>query len=309
VGGKSLALVVNPSAKYVKKRFLCHDRFWEGIIPEELVGMTRSLDELEAVIDRFRVMGVRNIACLGGDGSLQHLVNTVLRSFGADKKPAILPLAGGTMNGLARAMTGSMPPRIALKAAYAGRYTVERRNILKVSNIGDGCDLYGFSFATGLPVRALENYYRAKEPGIADALRASMLPITGMLFRNSFYRPTGIELKAGDDRWPVHPHSILASVLENPLLWFRPFGSVGETSGEFYLAATDMSPAALALRIWPIFRGRCRHPGMRTGQVTCVTVRTATGYVIDGELGGIGESLAFRISLGPEVDFLVPQVD
>ena len=304
-----LGLIVNPAARVVRRRFLEADQFWRGCLPEEAVCVTQSLGELDAAVARFRALGVCAIAILGGDGSLHHLVEALLRQYDNGTAPIVLPLAGGTMNGLARALaTGGAPERV-LKASIAalGRGvppTVRSQYLLRVSDLSAGCTRYGFGFASGLVFRALQEYYRAPQPGMIDALRASVLPLRSALFGGAFFDAMNLEVSVAGAPWlPEHPHTVVASVTDNPLLWFRPFGDPLGDAPVFHLAALAMRPAELAPRLWSVFRGRCRHPRLRTGPVQEVTIRGESGYLIDGELYPSAESMNLSVTVGPQLRF------
>jgi hypothetical protein len=279
-------------------------------MPLQAVRITDTLDDLDGAIAAFRDQGVEVIAGLGGDGSLHHLVDAVVRYYGVTNLPVILALAGGTMNGLVRALgSDGAPDRVlaaSLRLLASGQLPVRECHLLKVEDPPRGT-LYGFSFATGLVCRAFEAYYRHPEPGMRDAIRASLLPLHAAWFGGAFYDPLTLQL-TGDDgaRWMSGtPHTLLASVLDRPLLWFRPFGAVVSTAPAFNVAATAMRPREIAPRLWSIFRGRCRHPALRIGRCAALRVRADCGYLIDGDLYGPGPTNV-AVRLGPCMRFLQP---
>lgn len=309
----SLGLVVNAAARAVKHRHLGDDPFWLRYVPERLVRLTRRLEELDAAVAAFREEGVGVVAVLGGDGSVHHLVDAVLRSCAEADAPMVLALAGGTMNGLARALgTGGAPERVlraALTALAGDGPPVRARHVLRVADARDGRSRYGFSFATGLVYRAFQQYYRASQPGLVAAVRASLLPLKAALVGGSFYAGVQLDVRSDDAPWlPEPPHSLVASVLDRPLLWFEPFGApLGETAA-FHLAATSMRAREIAPRLWSIFRGRCRHPRLRIDRSRDATVRGDIGYLIDGDLYPGGGAVDVRLTVGPRLRFLVPDV-
>ena len=306
-----LGLVVNLSARAVQRRHLGREPFWRAHVPDGLVRLTRSLEDLDAAVAAFREEGVRLVAVLGGDGSLHHLVDAVIRLYEEADAPVVLALAGGTMNGLPRALGTGGAPEGVLRAAVAALADeappVHARHMLRVADARDGSTRHGFSFATGLVYRVYQRYYRAPEPGIADAVLASLLPLKAALVGGSFYEGVHLDVRSDGAPWlPEPPHTLVASVVDNPLLWFEPFGTpLGDTAA-FHLGATSMRPREIALRLWPIFRGRCRHPRLRVGRSRDTTVRGDIGYLIDGDLYPGGGAVDVRLTVGPRLRFLVP---
>lgn len=309
--GFPLGLVVNPAARAVQRRHLGREPFWRGLVPDELVRLTGNLEELDGAIAAFRDAGVRAVAGLGGDGSTHHLVDAILRRYEEVDAPMVLALAGGTMNGLPRALgTGGAPEGVlrAAVAALAGSMPqVRMLHMLRVTDVRDGRTHYGFSFATGLVYRVYQQYYRNPEPGMVDAVAASLLPLKAALFGGSFYDGVRLDVRAEGAPWlPEPPHTLVASVVDQPLLWFRPFGSSLGNAAGFHLGATAMRPSEIAPRLWSIFRGRCRHPRLRIGNTRDVTVRGNVGYLIDGDLYPGDAAVDVRLTVGPRLRFLVP---
>lgn len=305
-----LGLIVNAGARRVKRRLADGDPFWLTCVPARRVRLTHSLAELDAAVRAFRDEGVGVVAVLGGDGSLHHLVDAVLRCYPPSEAPMLLALAGGTMNGLARALGTGAGPEGVLRAAVAALAgpapPVRARQLLRVADARDGSCRYGFSFATGLIYRALEDYYRAREPGLIDAVRASLLPLKAALVGGSFYAGVCLDVRSEDAPWlPEPPHTLVASVMDRPLLWFEPFGAPLGEAAAFHLAATSMRPREIAPRLWSIFRGRCRHPRLRIDRSRDATVRGNVGYLIDGDLYPAGGAVDVRLTVGPRLRFLV----
>lgn len=304
----TIGLVANRAARGVRRYHLGADAFWRTV-PERLTYLTSTLEELEQAVAALRAQGVDVIACLGGDGSLHRLVEAVLRHYDEGELPVLLPLAGGTMNGLTRALgTGGAPGRVFMAAREAlsvspPQYQAHR--ILAVTDRNAGRTHHGFSLAAGLVTRAFRHYYQHSEPGMYHAVRASLLPITAAVTGGAFYRDLRLVVMADGAAWLSQPpHTLLASVVANPVLWFTPFGSSSGDPLTFHLAATSMGPCQIAPRLWSLFRGRCRHPQVRVGDAHAATVTGDGGYVIDGDLYD-SEQLDLSLTIGPSFRVLV----
>jgi hypothetical protein len=306
-----LGLVVNPEARGVRRRYLGGSPFWRDCLPDSRIRVTRTLSDLERAVVEFREAGVRVLASLGGDGTLHRLVEALLRHYDEANAPLILALAGGTMNGLARSLGSGARPEPVLRAAVAAlkageALPVRGQYLLRITNATAGRTHHGFGFAAGLAFRAFQEYYRRPDPGVVDAIRASLLPLTSAL--GGGLLADGPRLEVTGDRVPWLPepvHTVVASVTDNPFLWFRPFGAPLGDAAAFHLAGTAMRPRELAPRLWSIFRGRCRHPRLRVGQVREASVRGETGFVIDGDLYGAGGVVELALAIGPRLRFLI----
>jgi len=254
-----------------------------------------------------RARNVDVLAVLGGDGTLHHVVDTLLRHYPASSTPIVLALGGGTMNGVARALGSRGRPADMLRQALAGLATgkslLHVQPVLRISDTRDGHTRHGFSFATGLVYRALEHYYRSHGPRLAAAVSASLLPLKAATRGASDGERVDVRADGGD--WLAQPHTLVASVLEKPLLWFRPFGATVADHETFNLGATSMRPVAIAARLWSIFRGRCQHPQLRVGRAGDASIEGAgIGYLIDGDLYPCDAGIHVQITVGPPLQFL-----
>jgi hypothetical protein len=305
-----IGLVVNPAARGVRRRHLGAGAFWRGQLPDRSVRVTGTLAELDAAVGEFRRGGVQVVASLGGDGSLHRLVDALARQYDAETAPLVLALAGGTMNGLAHALGSAGPPatvfcRVVAALAAGASLPTRPHHLLRVSDVAEGQVRHGFGFAAGLVYRAFQEYYRAPEPGLVDAVRASLLPLKAAVLGGSFYNGVPLEVHVnGAPFLPEPPHTLVASVTDNPFLWFRPFGEPLGNAAAYHLAALAMRPGEIAPRLWSIFRGRCRHPRLRVEPVIEASVRGETGYLIDGDLYPSGGSIDLRLSVGPRLQFI-----
>ncbi|MEO5826649.1 MAG: diacylglycerol kinase family protein [Gemmatimonadales bacterium] len=295
----------------MKRRYLPSNRFWSDVLPTKCVRLTDTIEELDAAVAHFRRTRVAAVAALGGDGTVHRLVDALVRHYGEADLPMVAILAGGTMNGLPRALGSGAAPERVLRAALAafdlGDPPIRRQHLLRVSDACNGTVRHGFSFATGVVYRAFEQYYRTFEPGMIDAVRASLWPLTTALSGRSLADIARLDVRVDHQHWmPELPHTLVASVIENPVLWFKPFGDALGDNAAFHLVATSMHAAEIAPRLWPLFRGRCRHPRLRVGHCQDVTIHGNTGYLIDGDCYAPADAVDVRVTLGPQLRLLVP---
>lgn len=305
---QSLGLIVNAHARRVRRDFLPKDRFWEGLLSDAAVRITSTLPELEDAVMEFVGRGIDVVACLGGDGTMHRTVGALLRLRQSESGPSVLPMAGGTLNGLAHAHGTAGKPaqtlRLALAVAGTGRLTGRERRLLNVRSASYGAPLYGFTFAAGLPARAAKIYYRQANPGVLDAVRVSLIPVTAAVLGGGFYAPTRLEVTI-DGATPLsEPHTIVAGVVENPFLWFRPFGPLRRDAVGFHVTVASMRPREIAPRLWKMYSGRCSHPRLYTGTAEAATIRGEEGFVIDGEWFPFHEQFEVQLTSGPVIRIL-----
>jgi diacylglycerol kinase family enzyme len=311
---QKFGLIINPYAKQIKKRYLANSRlFWEALLkPEEYIlpdGIDRVKDGLARQIDR----GVSTLGVFGGDGTV-NLVLTELLKMKASPLPAILPFRGGTINALCNNLGNRDAPEDTLKK-FLGITPSHRlqtyKHLIRVeeSDDHDPSLRYGFSFANGALVRAYNEYYKSKNPGFGAALRIIFKIFgTGMV---SFGYGKGV--LAPVDMKVVVPGAIeregkfrvvVASVLENPTLWWKPFGQELNGQPAFHYLVNSMATYELAWNMWDLFNGRTNHPSHSVGKTGVVCVESDGGYILDGEVFGVDKKLSIKITLGPALKFI-----
>lgn len=304
----SLGLIVNANAGRVKRRYLPHNRFWERLLPESAVRITHAPADLHEAVPALKAQDVRVVACLGGDGTLHYAIEAMIHHYGEDQLPLVLPLGGGTLNGVAHALgTGGVADTTlsgAMDAIERDAAEIRTQSLLRIRNACNGNQHFGFTFAAGLAARAAKRYYNRTNPGLIDVAATSLLPVTTAIFGGEFYAPVALDLRIDGEPLSGETHTVVAGVLANPFLWFRPFGNETCGDAQFHVVAASMRPAEIAMRLWKIFRGRCDHPGISTGRANAVSLRWSEGFVIDGELFSQHQDSDIRISMGPAIQFL-----
>ena len=112
-----IGVVVNPRAGRNRRADERADRLGDVLGGQGWVRETASLAHLDDVAAECRARAIDVLGVCGGDGTLARTLSALVRVYGSDALPRILPLRAGTMNTVARAMGCS-----ALAArAHAGR--------------------------------------------------------------------------------------------------------------------------------------------------------------------------------------------
>lgn len=303
-----MGLIVNANAGRVRRRYLAGNRFWEGLLPDSAVRITEFVSDLPEAVSALASQNVRVVASLGGDGTIHRTINAMIRQYGEAQMPMVLPLAGGTLNGVAHAVGTRRAAEIALRGALDAidRDCAEIRtqSLLRVHNSTSSQQHVGFTIASGLAARAVEHYTSRTNRGLPGAAATSLLPVTSAVFGGAFYDPVALNLTVDDEPWSAATHTFVAGVLANPFLWFRPFGDASRREGRFFAVAATMRPSQIAPQLWKIFRGRCNHPGLRMHQAADAHLRLSESFVIDGEVFPEHRDSDIRISTGPAIRFL-----
>lgn len=158
-------------------------------------------DEIDDVAEALAGLGRRTrLLCIyGGDGTIYHVINALLRAHGhagaggSSSEPGAPPpslpilalLGGGTMNvtGQKCGMSGSAADnfRAVLRAYLADRLRWQNVPVIEIT--ADGQHSYGFTFGMGPMVRLLDRYERGKKGKLAalgvgaQAIAATWSPV------------------------------------------------------------------------------------------------------------------------------------
>lgn len=290
---RDFGLIVNPNAR-LAARFLDENRFWQGAIPEANLFVTSCAADLEPAVAELAARKVEVIACLGGDGTFHHLVNAM---DAARCQATLLPLAGGTINGLSRAFgLSARPDRLFRRAASAGRMPARQHHTLRLQG---AVDRIGFTAAAGLGLAAARTYAALPRRGAAAVMRVVTMAATGRL---AFTGPSiAVDPGEGED-----VDLAAAGSLAEPFLCFRPFGPAPIAAGTFGLTTLRTNGPGLLLGAWPMLRGVSEDPRIRYRRVVQARMRNCDGVVFDGELYVCDKTVEINFEIGPSFSIISP---
>jgi diacylglycerol kinase family enzyme len=168
-----IGVVVNPSAGRNRRAGDRTGRLGDVLGTNGWVRETRSLTHLADVAAECHARAVDLLGVCGGDGTMARTLSALVRAYGSDALPRIVPLRGGTMNTIARAMgCPSWQPERMLAEIIA---TYRRGQPLDAAEhqliAVNGCH-YGFMVGAGAPVEFLRYYYAQPRQGAVAAGRA-----------------------------------------------------------------------------------------------------------------------------------------
>jgi hypothetical protein len=285
-----IGLIVNPAAGRARHT-LVRRPFWRGRLPESHVRVTEDLAALDQAVAELRAQDLRLLACLGGDGTLHHLVNALARQ--AWRVP-ILPLGGGTLNGLSHAFCVPEAERAFARALTLDTFPRRRQPTLRLE--GDPPRL-GFTLAAGLAVPAAEAYAARDRQGAAAFLRVVLEAATG--------RFGDATLRLCVDGGPEETaRLVVAGTVQQPFLFVRPYGMRTPPPVGFLVTRVAMTSAQMLPRAWSILRGKARHPGVTISTAGDLAIQTDGGVVIDGESVRPGEPGPIRLKAESSVEIV-----
>jgi hypothetical protein len=311
---QKFGLIINPYAKQVKKRYLATNRrFWEALLSPEEYALPDGADKVKDSVASFLDRGIDTLGIIGGDGTV-HLVLSELLKLNPPRLPAILPFRGGTINALCNNLGNRDTPEDTLKKLMGiipSHRIQTYKHLLRVEEQGKGGSelRFGFSFANGVLVGAYNEYYQAKNPGLTAALKIILkIFATGMVSMGGgpgILTPVEMKVRVpGRLEREGKFRVVVASVLENPTLWWKPFGQELNGRPAFHYLVNSMATHTLVWNMWDLFIGKVQHPEHSVGQTGEVEVECDAGYILDGEVFGVGRKLTIRITLGPALKFL-----
>lgn len=295
-------LVVNPSATTTRPRtrdVLCRALGSETKLE---IAETRHRGHAAAFARRCADEGVDVLAVLGGDGTVNEVVNGLLGDGRrADELPSLAVIPGGSTNVFARALGLPKDPVEATGAVLEGLRTGRRRRI----GLGKADSRY-FTFCAGLGIDA--EIVRAADARRSTGIRASNSMHTRTAFRYFF--------TASDRRHPPlalarpgHPtvRGLFCAFVQNTAPWtylgnqqLNPCPEASFDTGLDIFALRTMRTAAAADQLLRLLGKSRRPPGGRGALVLhdldefTVLASRLLPCQVDGEYLGEREQVNFR---------------
>lgn len=318
-----LLLVVNPRAGG-------HNRHYARVVMPRVMEIGQqngtiiaapTLQGFEALFVEALQNRPKMIAIFGGDGTIYHVVNHLIRLWEninpGEEIPMILPLRGGTMNNLARdASVAGRADRVLTKILRAFRdgkpVPLHPRGVLRCTVQPGGAIYYGFVYANGLPYQGMREFYERDLSG-REAI--------DLIFETAFSSKTQKKLADREpmvveidrDRLPGDMFlGTLVSTLDTIILHFRPFlKKITDPSRQLSLVATTLTARKLVPLLPAVF---FHHLGARflpsehyfNRQGFHVQMQACGGFTLDGEMIDMDGEYSVDLSVGPLIK--IPRV-
>lgn len=289
-----IGVIVNPQAGKAPLATV-----WRRALPNAQVVETADHNSLGGAIAAMHKRRVTLLVSVGGDGTLSQVLTAACKVWAPEQLPAVLPVAAGTMNMVARQLGwGQSPAAVAEALARLGPAVPTRAVRSLASNTGQ----IGFTAGFGVPERFLQAY-SARGPGIAGAItqlaRFGTSGLLGGAAAKQLFAP--ISLRWGESVADEHAHWTVALVTRIDALPLG-FQVAPGASADTQLHLLSGAPTARqVLRLLPaLYRG-----GALAGaslarhrlQAFKVVFERPTAWMMDGEL--LPPTSALKLSDGP----------
>jgi diacylglycerol kinase family enzyme len=256
---------------------------------------TRSLYELDAVMDKIAARGTSAVVLAGGDGSYMAGVTALWKRLG-DGMPPVALAPGGTVSTVARnwglrGSASSYAKRL-LRAVVEGTATATRRPTLRATD-DEGGDRVGFIFGAGLVASFFDVYYASPHQGYSGAARIVARIFAGSFVGGAMARrvltPTPCTLTVDGIEQPARAYSLIAaSVVKDLGLHMHLLYRAAEDLSRFHLVASALPPSKLGPQMPRVLAGKrlCgeHHVDALAGTARVRFTEPGRAYVLDGDV-------------------------
>jgi len=288
-----IGVVVNPRAGRNRRVTNRTGRLGDVLGAHGWVRETNSLSHLAAVAVECRDRAVDVLGVCGGDGTMARTLSALVRAYGSHTLPRIVPLRGGTMNTIARAMgCPAWQPERMLAEIVANYRSGQPLDATEHQLIEVNGNDYGFMVGAGTPVEFLRVYYGLPRQGAAPAARL-LFALTASVLRGGrlarqLFTPMAATLRCDGERVPFDDYTVVyASTIEDIGLGFRPTYRARERPGYVHVFAGPVGPSEFVRCLPAIKLGRPTHsPNVYDDLARAIAVefRDPTFYMIDGDI-------------------------
>lgn len=309
-----IAVITNPNAGGNRRAGHQRHAALRAVVgPAAIVREPSTLDELAEVASELRAHEVDVLAVCGGDGSYFRTLTAVAAAYGDAPLPALLPLRGGSMNTIARAVGHRRgTPESALAAAVQRLAAGERlpRTTRQLIRVNDG--YLGFLTGVGAVVRFLASYYARPGRGPLAAARVTAEAVVSAAvdrgMTRGMFAPFRARARCDGEELAFERYSVVfaASVAELGL-GFRVAYLADRKPGHFHVLAGQPRPVELAPRLlhikagWPL---RLDSLYDNLAREVAVELAEPEPFMIDGDLLEPVRRITF--AAGPRIEIVLP---
>jgi len=307
-----IGVVTNPHAGANRKVGRAREKSLAGAVGAAgFVREPATLDELDSVARELYERRVAVVAVCGGDGSYFRTLTAIGNVYGSEPLPALLPLRGGSMNTIARAVGHRRgTPEEVLAAVAARMESGAELELLQRQLIRINGESLGFLVGCGAVVRFLQSYYARPGRGPVAAARvtaaAVVSAVTGIGMTRSWFASFAAEAKCDGERLKFAEYNALfAASIPEFGLGFRVAYLADRKPGYFQVLAGRPTAGELARRLPHMKRGwpmRLDSLYDNIARDVAVEFREPTPYMIDGDVLEPVRSLS--LTAGPQIDIV-----
>jgi diacylglycerol kinase (ATP) len=290
--------------------------------PGFILATPQTKPELAVALAQFARERIGLLVIDGGDGTVRDVLTRALPVF-KEGWPPVIVLPRGKTNALAYnlGLPRNWPLEDALRSARKGR-TVSRRPLVIERLDALQRDRVGFLMGAGVINAAIEAGQTAHRAGAFESLAVGVTSAMGVLQTilgfgadSPWRRVSPMRVRLGDDLAEM-PHSghgqpggrflFGVSTLARFPFGLKPFPKVIRDSHLNYLVYDAPLRRAVALFLPMMFGmdpASLQRLGIHRGTTSQIHLELGESFILDGETYPGG---TYRVSLGPELDFVVP---
>lgn len=306
---RRIGILINPLSGRVRHKLvpLCRLAYR---LPRARVAQARNPVEIETAIASWALMENDLLVVVGGDGTLQAALSSLLRTLGT-QVPRVLIVPAGTTNMSANALGLRGSPVKVMKAltrwlindCHAGG---ERPTaVLQVSDSHSQQAQCGLFFGAGSIVAGVRYFHEQVRPtglkGLAGPLTAFVRMLLALFSRRSRHLlPTvNAQIRVNGTAREAPWLLVLATTLDRLLLGSTPFW--GTEQHPMRLTAIAQPPARLCRALPAVLRGRPsdamrQDPGYLSHNAQNAGIEHLREYLLDGEIFPVTGTLDIKTS-------------
>ncbi len=267
---------------------------------------TQDVLDVPRIAEEFAQRQIEVIGISGGDGTIHHVISTLISVYGDRPLPMIALLRGGTINNVSNALKIQGTPesvlsRLILKYHENEPFETAALHCLNVNG------RYGFLFGNGLVFNFIREYIERGEGGVRNVVGMLAKSIGSSLFHTRYMlqcaRRFDAKVTVDGEEWPWKNYIVLDAGAVEPLgFGFRPFYRAREQPGHFHMMGLSMRPRDILSGLWNIWRAKAtgsEHYLESLAQEVVIELAEPQGYTIDGEIYPPVESITLRC--GPQL--------
>jgi diacylglycerol kinase family enzyme len=311
-------VIVNPRAGRVKSKYYGDRSFWDVLKPGRNVRVTATQDELLHAVEDFLTRKFRYVIVIGGDGTLNRVLNALINMAGAEALPVILPLKGGTtnavmssmgLNGTAHRLLDQFLEMARDEVKGIKKIPLAHQHLLSVRDDTEDSLKYSFTFLNGIAYRIIAEYFDNENHVFMDAVKAGARPLLEWFMRrdsNGYFEPVKMRVWKQDGIIADGDVNVVfASTMDKLILLYSPFKEELGTGNEFHCLVNTMPIRTIFRHFVPLARGKIDMDGHFNEKISeDVFIESASGYTLDGEIHHRYEP--FRITISPGPSFRYP---
>ena len=290
-----IGIIINPNSRVNKKTNCSSVNKFEKIAGDLAdIRATHSIDELNSAIKDFKKRNYPYIAISGGDGTIHHVVTSIIKVY-KKKIPPILLLRDGTMNNIASSIGMKQKSDEALKLFSSHINHGKSMRLVQRDTVKIG-ERSGFLFGFGLTTNILNEVYVYEKKGFRQNVR-----MLGKTFAEAFMTLTNIdqsdlsllktmnatiETDAGDVNFSK-VLCVIGGTVENIGMGFSSIYRANDIPGKFHVLISGMRPLQIVRELQKLMVGQRIYSENHFDEV-CSYLRVKTkdnfDYTIDGDI-------------------------